>query len=149
MGPVASKSYPGQRVVKPAAPSTERAHQEIDYGRRGKGYVFGAFCPATGAALTATYDGRTTANWVEFLGQAEGWIDPAVPRVYAVVDNLSTHSATDVLLFALAHPRWEFVFQPKYAAYLNLIEPWWKVLCQRRTNPPRMFQSNIPQLARR
>ena len=28
----------------------------------------------------------------------------------------------------LAHPRWEFVFQPKYAAYLNLIEPWWKVL---------------------
>jgi len=28
----------------------------------------------------------------------------------------------------LAHPRWEFVFQPKYAAYLNLIEPWWKIL---------------------
>ena len=31
-------------------------------------------------------------------------------------------------LIALAHPRWEFVFQPKYAAYLNLIEPWWKIL---------------------
>ena len=44
------------------------------------------------------------------------------------MDNLNTHSATDVLLFALAHPRWEFVFQPKYAAYLNLIEPWWKIL---------------------
>jgi transposase len=28
----------------------------------------------------------------------------------------------------VAHPRWEFVFQPKYAAYLNLIEPWWKTL---------------------
>src|SRR4051794_23608106 len=28
----------------------------------------------------------------------------------------------------LLHPRWEFVFQPKYAAYLNLIERWWKVL---------------------
>ena len=38
------------------------------------------------------------------------------------------HSALDVLLFNLAHPRWEFVFQPKYAAYLNLIEPWWKIL---------------------
>ena len=25
------------------------------------------------------------------------------------------------LLFALQHPRWEFVFQPKYAAYLNLM----------------------------
>jgi hypothetical protein len=33
-----------------------------------------------------------------------------------------------VLLFALAFARWEFVFQPKDAAYLNLIEPWWKVL---------------------
>ena len=128
MGPQASKSYPGQRVVRPAGPCAERAKQEIDYGRRGKGYIFGAFCPATGAAFTATYEGRTTTNWVDFLGQVEGWIDPAVEPVYAVTDNLNTHSATDVLLFALAHPRWEFVFQPKYAAYLNLIEPWWKIL---------------------
>ena len=53
---------------------------------------------------------------------------PAVERVYAMLDNLNTHRACDVLLFCLAHPRWEFVFQPKYAAYLNLIEPWWKIL---------------------
>ena len=33
-----------------------------------------------------------------------------------------------MLLWALAHPRWEFVFQPTSAASLNLIEPWWKVL---------------------
>ncbi len=32
------------------------------------------------------------------------------------------------MLFGLLHPRWEFVFQPTYAAYLNLIEPWWKIL---------------------
>ena len=51
-----------------------------------------------------------------------------VQRIYAIADNLPAHRATAVLLFALAHPRWEFVFQPKYAAYLNLIEPWWKIL---------------------
>ena len=45
-----------------------------------------------------------------------------------MLDNLRAHRALDVLLWALAHPRWEFVFQPTYAAYLNLIEPWWKVL---------------------
>jgi hypothetical protein len=45
-----------------------------------------------------------------------------------VLDNLSAHRAPDVLLWALAHPRWEFVFQPTRAAYLNLIEPWWKIL---------------------
>ena len=84
--------------------------------------------PASGAALTQPYDRRTTTNWVDFLGQVETWIDPTVERIYAVADNLSTHSAPDVLLFSLLHPRWEFVFQPKYAAYLNLIEPWWKIL---------------------
>jgi DDE superfamily endonuclease len=129
MGPQASKSYPGQRLVKPAGPRAERAKQEIDYGRHdAAGYVFGALQPATGAAFTATYERRTTANWVDFLGRVEAWIGAAAERVYAVVDNLNTHDGMDVLLFALAHPRWEFVFQPKYAAYLNLIEPWWKVL---------------------
>lgn len=129
MGPQASKSYPGQRLVAPAGPQAERARQEIDYGRRGvAGYVFGAFQPATGEAFTAPYTRRTSANWIDFLSLVEGWIDPAVERVYAVVDNLNIHSTLDVLLFNLAHPRWEFVFQPKYAAYLNLIEPWWKVL---------------------
>ncbi len=128
MGPESAKSFPGQRLVPIAAEPGARATQEIDYGRRGKGYIFGAFRPATGEALTAPSPGRTTANWVDFLGRVEAWVPAAVERIYAIQDNLSAHRATDVLLFSLAHPRWEFVFQPKYAAYLNLIEPWWKVL---------------------
>src|SRR3954452_9099110 len=128
MGPNSARSYPGRRMVKPAGPKTQRAKQEIDYGRRGKGYVFGALRPGTGDAFTAPYAGRTTTNWVDSLGQVEGWIEAGVERVYAVMDNLNVPSATDVLLFALAPPRREFVFQPKYAAYLNLIEPWWKIL---------------------
>ena len=71
MGPQAARSFPGQQLVKPAAPEAERAKQEIDYGRRGSGYVFGAFQPASGAALTQPYDRRTTTNWVDFLGQVE------------------------------------------------------------------------------
>jgi hypothetical protein len=131
MGPEAAKSFPGKEVVR-AAPAadrpTGRATQEVDYGRRGKGYIFGAFRPVTGEALTAPYDRRTTANFAEFLGRVEAWVPAGAERVYAILDNLSMHRAADVLLFALAHPRWEFVFQPVYAAYLNLIEPWWKVL---------------------
>ena len=79
MGPQAAKSYPGQRLVKPAGPKAERARQEIDYGRRDTaGYVFGALQPASGAVFTLTYERRTTVNWVDFLGQVEAWIDPAV-----------------------------------------------------------------------
>lgn len=130
MGPESAKSHLGTRLVRtdPTGDRRVRAIQEIDYGRRGKGYVFGAFEPATGAAFTAPYARRTTANWVAFLDQVAAWVDPAAERVYAILDNLSAHRAMDVLLWSLAHPRWEFVFQPTYAAYLNLIEPWWKVL---------------------
>ena len=106
----------------------ERTRQEIDYGRRAKGYIFGAFCPATGEAFTHPYPGRGGAHWVDFLEHVETWIPSTTRRVYAIMDNLSSHRTTDVLLFLLAHPRWEMVFQPKYAAYLNLIEPWWKIL---------------------
>jgi transposase len=132
MGPVAVKSYPGKQLVDPQAGETKpagRAKQEIDYGRREKaGYVFGALQPKTGEVLTVTYTRRTLVNWIDFLEQVEEWIPQDVERVYAVLDNLTMHRAVDVLLFNLAHPRWEFVFQPTYAAYLNLIEPWWKTL---------------------
>lgn len=133
MGPESAKSFPGQRVVWAVSNANEnrpveRAKQEADYGRRGKGYVFGAFQPATGEAFTLTYGGRTIINWVDFLGHVDGWIPAEIEHIYAILDNLNVHRAVDVLLFSLAHPRWEFVFQPKYAAYLNLIEPWWKVL---------------------
>lgn len=38
------------------------------------------------------------------------------------------HHCADLLLFQIQYLRWEFVYQSKYAAYLNLIEPWWKVV---------------------
>jgi transposase len=136
MGPEAAKSYRGKQVVRAASAQAEeaavepaeRAKQAADYGRRGKGYIFGAFRPATGEAITHPYAGRTSVNWVDFLEQVDGWVPVEAKRVYAIVDNLNTHRTTDVLLFSVSHPRWEFVFQPKYAAYLNLIEPWWKIL---------------------
>src|SRR5262249_10404431 len=82
----------------------------------------------SGEAFTHSYQRRRGADWVDFLERVEAWLPPEVGRVYGVLDNLAAHRTTDVLLFALAYPRSEFVFQPTYAAYLNLIEPWWKVL---------------------
>jgi len=133
MGPESAKSHPGVRLVPPTVAGAHgrhevRATQEIDYGRRGKGYVFGALAATTGDVLTVCYPARTTANFVDFLVRVDRWLDPAYDRVYAVLDNLSAHRAADVLLFSVAHPRWEFVFQPVYAAYFNLIEAWWKIL---------------------
>lgn len=128
MGPVAAKSYAGQELINTLIRPAERAKQELDYGRRGKGYVFGALWETTGDCSTQCYPRRTTINFLDFLC----WVDSQLPadleRVYAIMDNLDAHHSDDLLFFLWQHPRWEFVYQPRYAAYLNLIEPWWKTL---------------------
>jgi transposase len=132
MGPLSARTHQGQVLVRPhssAGQPAGRARQEVDDGRcANEGYVFGALQPATGEVLVTMAAARTIATYSDVLDQIEAWIPAQVGRIYAIMDNLNVHSAYDVLLFSLAHPRWEFVFQPTYAAYLNLIEPWWKIL---------------------
>jgi len=136
MGPESAKSFPGTCLIGEPCPSAEhpgrvvaqRAKPEADYGRRGKGDLFGAFRPATGDAMTRPYGARSTADFVDFLAHVDGWVATEVERLYVILDNLQAHRAPDVLLCSLTHPRWECVFQPKYAPSLNLIEPWWQVL---------------------
>lgn len=131
MGPLSVRSYPGRELVRSQNGGlASRAKWELqrDRDRKFGGYVFGAFIPATGEAFTETYTSRSIVTFLDFLEKIEEWVPESVGRTYAIMDNLRAHKAYDVLLFSLAHPRWEFVFQPKYAAYLNLIEPWWKTL---------------------
>jgi hypothetical protein len=89
---------PAPAPGKPAG----RARQEADYGRRGKGYVFGAFRPATGEAFTRPYARRTGENWIDFLERVEGWLPAGLGREYAALDNLAAHASRDVLPFNLA-----------------------------------------------
>ena len=49
-------------------------------------------------------------------------------NIIIILDNLNVHKTLDVQLWALAHERVRFLFQPTYAPWLNLIEPWWKTL---------------------
>lgn len=76
--------------------------------------------PTDGEVLTATYTSWSIGNWIDFLEQVETWISPEVEQLYAILDNPNVHQAWDVLLFNLAHPLWEFVFQPKIR---GLFEP--------------------------
>jgi hypothetical protein len=131
MGPLSVRPYPGRGLVRgreggPAGRA--RWELQLDRDRKPGVYVFGAFWPATGEALTATYESRSIATFADCLEKVDTWVPKGIGRIYAIMDNLRAHKAYDVLLFNVAHPRWEFVFQPKYAAYLNLIEPWWKTL---------------------
>ena len=122
MGPVSAKSYAARRP----SPKDERPRLAPDYGRRGSLWVYGGFEPATGEAFTQVAAKRDTACFVTFLDALVArWPQG---RIVLILDNLSTHRSMDVRLWALAHERVEFLFQPVYAPWLNLIEPWWKTL---------------------
>jgi transposase len=45
-----------------------------------------------------------------------------------IEDNLSTHTSRQTRLALAAWPEIRVQFIPKYACWLNLIEPWWKQL---------------------
>ena len=122
LGPLGVKTYLTSRW----SPQGYRPHVVPDYGRRGKVWTFGAFEPATSDVVTVTALSRCTADFLIFLDSVVlHWPDD---QLIFILDNLSVHRAVDVQLWALAHPRVSFLFQPTYSPWLNLIEPWWKTL---------------------
>jgi hypothetical protein len=89
-------------------------------------WVFGAFEPSTGKALTLCREQRRSLDFIELLNAAvQAW---PTDELVLILDNLSIHRSINVQLWALAHKRVRFLFQPTYAPWLNLIEPWWKTL---------------------
>ena len=122
LGPLAVKTYPGEEWKL----GSHRATFEPDYGRRGVVWVHGAFEPATGMATVVLSDGRDSASHILLLEQVVQ-VFPA-DRWLLIEDNLSIHHSRLSQLALLAWPEVQVQFIPKYACWLNLIEPWWKQL---------------------
>lgn len=122
MGPLAVKTYPGEEWLQ----GDHRATFEPDYGRRGKLWTHGAFEPATGQAAILISPGRDSTSHIRLIETvmcqfpADRWL--------LIEDNLSIHTSRQVRLALMAWPEVQILFLPKYACWLNLIEPWWKQL---------------------
>ena len=96
--------------------------------QRAFGYVSGALWETSADCWTQCYPRSCAVHCVDFLCYVDEQVPADKEHSYVIMDNLEMHHCRDLLLFMIHHPRWEFVYQPTYAAYLNLIEPWWKVL---------------------
>ena len=89
-------------------------------------WVHGAFEPASGQATILMSPRRDSASHIQLLEQvichfpADRWL--------IVEDNLSIHKSRQTRLALAAWPEVRMQFIPKYACWLNLIEPWWKQL---------------------
>lgn len=122
MGPIAIKTYPGEEWKWEPG----RATFEPEYGRRGKVWVHGAFEPATGEATMLMSPSRDSLSHIQLLEQvihrfpSDRWL--------IIEDNLSIHKGRQTRLALAAWPEMRVQFIPKYACWLNLIEPWWKQL---------------------
>lgn len=125
LGPVAARSYPGPRWSEAA----HRPHFRPSYARYGYRWAFGALAHRSGAVLLHTAATRDTTAWLAFLDALEAFTPPG--DAYLIVDNLSLHCSVDTMLWNWGHPRFHFVPLPKRAAWLNLIEGFWKILRQR------------------
>ena len=122
MGPIAVKTYPGEEWI--AGPY--RATFEPDYGRRGALWVHGAFEPATGQAHFILSPRRDSYSHIQLLEQMVT-VFPS-RRWILIEDNLSIHLSRHTRLALTAWPEIQIQPIPKYACWLNLIEPWWKQL---------------------
>ena len=86
----------------------------------------GAFEPATGLAATLYSPRRDSASFIQLLEQV---LETYPAREWVLIaDNLSTHISRETQTALIAWPELAMLFIPKYACWLNLIEPWWKQL---------------------
>lgn len=122
LGPLAAKTYPGEEWVN----GPYRATFEPDYGRRGKVWVHGAFEPASGEATLILSPRRDSYSHIQLLEKVVTTFPSK--KLLLIEDNLVTHKSRDVKTALLAWPEIRIQFLPKYASWLNLIEPWWKQL---------------------
>jgi DDE superfamily endonuclease len=122
---VAAKAYPGPSW----ADAAHRPHVAPDYARHGYVWAYGALAHREGRVLLEVAARRNTVTWLQFLDRLEGFVPDG--EVYLIVDALPLHWTLETMLWNWGHPRFHLVPLPKKAAWLNLIEGFWKILTDR------------------
>lgn len=120
---------------EPARPDTppapgKPARRDSEYIRNGTRNLFAALEVHAGTVSGMTAPTRNRFDFIAFLDQLEAEV-PAGQQVVAILDNLSTHTTQEVEDWLAGHSRWEFVFTPKHASWLNQVEIFFSILARR------------------
>lgn len=103
------------------------AKEHYAYVKNGSCALFAAIEPLTGKRLAEVYPQRTMKEYTQFCqALVARW--PQAQTIRLVQDNLNTHNASSFYhhlpadeAFALAQ-KFEFIYTPKSASWLNMIE---------------------------
>ena len=120
---------------EPARPDTlpspgRPARRDSEYVRHGTTNLFAALRVHSGEVSGMTAPTRNRWDFIAFLDQLEAEI-PAGRRVVAILDNLSTHKTVEVNDWLAEHRRWQLVFTPTHASWLNQVEIFFSILTRR------------------
>lgn len=101
--------------------------QHYEYEKLGSCALLAAIEPLTGRRLAQVQERRTKREFTVFCQQLSAAY-PKAERIRLVLDNLNTHNASSFYehlsaeeAFALSE-RFEFIYTPKAASWLNMIE---------------------------
>ncbi len=113
-------------LTRPGKP----ARRDSEYLRNGATNLFAALQVHSGTVSGMTAQTRNQFDFIAFLDQLEAEIPPG-QQVIAILDNLSTHKTPNVQTWLAQHPRWQMVFTPKHASWLNQVEIFFSILTRR------------------
>jgi hypothetical protein len=123
----------GDTLVPVAMKPGKKRKQHYEYEKLGSCVLLCAIEPLTGRRLGQVQERRTKREYTQFC-QALAAQYPDALKIRLVQDNLNTHNASAFYehlpaeeAFALAQ-RFEFIYTPKSASWLNMIECEFSVL---------------------
>lgn len=125
----------GDTLVPVAMQPGKPRKQHYEYEKLGSCALLAAIEPLTGRRLGQVHAQRTKREYTQFC-QALAARYPDASKIRLVQDNLNTHNASAFYehlsaeeAFALAQ-RFEFIYTPKSASWLNMIECEFSVLAR-------------------
>lgn len=96
--------------------------RDYEYKRLGTVSLLAAIDLQTGEAIQLVRDKHSSAEYIEFLKKLDEKY-PKGDKIRLILDNLRVHSSERVKEYLASIPdRFEFVFTPKHASWLNLVE---------------------------
>ncbi len=123
--PILARRSPGPS----GSDDAHRPHFRPDDTRHGYRWAYSALAHRSGHVYLHTFATRDTTSWLQYLDGVEVFTPPG--DAYLIVDALPLHWSVDTMLWNWGHLRLHFIPLPERAAWLNLIEGFWKLLGQR------------------
>lgn len=96
--------------------------RDYEYKRLGTVSLLAGIDLQTGEAIPLVSDTHNSRDYIAFLENLNAKY-PKEDKIRLILDNLKVHSSADVQEYISTVPdRFEFVFTPKHASWLNLVE---------------------------